>query len=105
MNRPVGIDPTKGVGTAYEGMVKVPRPGGIRKGWIEQFVVVCDFKIFLFDITPGRGSQPSHSPNQVLDIRFTRLHSGLSSASVLAPLHGFVLFQGQQILGQHCQRE
>ena len=69
MSRPIGIDPTKGVGTAYEGMVKVPRPGGIRKGWIEQFVVVCDFKIFLFDLSPGRGNQPSHSLNQVLDIR------------------------------------
>ena len=80
MSRPIGIDPTKGVGTAYEGMVKVPRPGGIRKGWIEQFVVVCDFKIFLFDLSPGRGNQPSHSLNQVLDIRcvLTRLSPNIT---------------------------
>ncbi|CAG9789990.1 unnamed protein product [Diatraea saccharalis] len=38
----------------------VPKPGGVKKGWMRQFVVVCDFKLFLYDI-----SQDS----QVLDMR------------------------------------
>lgn len=69
VKRPIGIDPTKGVGTAYEGHVRVPRPGGIRKGWMDQFVVVCDFKLFLYDVNPNRNNQPSLTVNQVLDMR------------------------------------
>ncbi|XP_048738047.2 serine/threonine-protein kinase MRCK alpha-like isoform X4 [Ostrea edulis] len=66
--RPMGIDVYKGIGTAYEGYVKVPRLGGIKKGWTRQFVVVCDFKLFLYDINPDR-NQPSHIVQQVLDMR------------------------------------
>ena len=70
VKRPIGIDPIKGVGTAYEGQVKVPKPGGIRKGWMDQFVVVCDFKLFLYDNLPSRNNQPSLSVSQVFDMRW-----------------------------------
>ncbi|XP_050718835.1 serine/threonine-protein kinase Genghis Khan-like isoform X3 [Eriocheir sinensis] len=67
--RPLGIDPTRGIGTAYEGFVKVPKPGGVKKGWSRQFVVVCDFKLFLYDISPERNALPSVWVSTVLDMR------------------------------------
>ncbi|CAC5362233.1 CDC42BP [Mytilus coruscus] len=66
--RPVGIDINRGIGTAYEGYVRVPRLGGIKKGWTRQFVVVCDFKLFLYDTLPDR-NQPTNVVQQVLDMR------------------------------------
>lgn len=67
--RPLGIDPTRGIGTAYEGYVKVPKLGTVKRGWIRQFVVVCDFKLFLYDISPDRSALPSVNVSQVLDMR------------------------------------
>ncbi|KAJ8981694.1 hypothetical protein NQ317_003415 [Molorchus minor] len=63
------IDPTRGIGTAYEGYVKVPKQGGVKRGWVRQFVVVCDFKLFLYDISADRNALPSVHVAQVLDMR------------------------------------
>lgn len=49
--------------------MKVPKSGAVKRGWIRQFVVVCDFKLFLYDITADRGSLPSVNVAQVLDMR------------------------------------
>ena len=65
----MGIDPTRGIGTAYEGYVRVPKPGGVKKGWIRQYVVVCDFKLFLYDISPDRSALPAVFVSQILDMR------------------------------------
>ena len=66
--RNYGIDPTTGIGTAYEGLVRLPRPGGIRKGWHQFKLVVCDFKMFFYMILPQNGSQ-SAAASLVVDMR------------------------------------
>ncbi|KAJ8410286.1 hypothetical protein AAFF_G00202670 [Aldrovandia affinis] len=66
---PLGIDPQKGIGTAYEGHVRVPKPAGVKKGWQRAIAVVCDFKLFLYDLAEGKASQPSVVVSQVIDMR------------------------------------
>uniref|UniRef100_A0A2K5KCT6 Serine/threonine-protein kinase MRCK alpha n=1 Tax=Colobus angolensis palliatus TaxID=336983 RepID=A0A2K5KCT6_COLAP len=77
---PLGIDPQKGIGTAYEGHVRIPKPAGVKKGWQRALAVVCDFKLFLYDIAEGKASQPSVVISQVIDMR----DEEFSVSSVLA---------------------
>lgn len=77
---PLGIDPQKGIGTAYEGHVRVPKPTGVKKGWQRALAVVCDFKLFLYEIAEGKASQPTVVVSQVIDMR----DEEFSVSSVLA---------------------
>ncbi|XP_067841293.1 serine/threonine-protein kinase MRCK alpha-like isoform X3 [Heptranchias perlo] len=77
---PLGIDPQRGIGTAYEGHVRVPKSAGVKKGWQRALAVVCDFKLFLYDIAEGKASQPSVVVSQVIDMR----DEEFSVSSVLA---------------------
>ncbi|KAJ7410153.1 CDC42 binding protein kinase alpha [Pitangus sulphuratus] len=77
---PLGIDPQKGIGTAYEGHVRVPKPSGVKKGWQRALAVICDFKLFLYDVAEGKASQPSVIVSQVIDMR----DEEFSVSSVLA---------------------
>ncbi|KAK2508571.1 hypothetical protein MC885_001767 [Smutsia gigantea] len=77
---PLGIDPQKGIGTAYEGHVRIPKPAGVKRGWQRALAVVCDFKLFLYDTAEGKASQPSVAVSQVIDMR----DEEFSVSSVLA---------------------
>lgn len=63
--KPIGLDPQRGIGTAYSGYVRIPRPGGVRKGWLRIYVVVCDFKLFLYDINCENSGSGSSSVSLV----------------------------------------
>ncbi|PVD25745.1 hypothetical protein C0Q70_13405 [Pomacea canaliculata] len=63
--RPIGSDMTKGV---IEGFVRVPRQGGIKKGWVREYMYICDFKLYLFEV-PENKNYPSQYIQQVIDMR------------------------------------
>ncbi|XP_053113811.1 serine/threonine-protein kinase MRCK beta isoform X4 [Hemicordylus capensis] len=79
--RPLGVDVQRGIGTAYKGYVKVPKPTGVKKGWQRAYAVVCDCKLFLYDVPEGKSTQPGVVASQVLDLR----DEDFCVSSVLAP--------------------
>ncbi|KAM7396076.1 hypothetical protein PAMA_007377 [Pampus argenteus] len=78
--RPQGVDVQRGIGTAYKGFVRIPKPSGVKKGWQRAFAVVSDCKLFLYDIPEGKSTQPGVVASLVLDLR----DEEFSVSSVLA---------------------
>ncbi|XP_068110727.1 serine/threonine-protein kinase MRCK beta isoform X2 [Hyperolius riggenbachi] len=78
--RPLGVDVQRGIGTAYKGYVRIPKPTGVKKGWQRAYAVVCDCKLFLYDIPEGKSMNPGVVSSQVVDLR----DEEFSVSSVLA---------------------
>ncbi|XP_061610743.1 serine/threonine-protein kinase MRCK beta isoform X2 [Phyllopteryx taeniolatus] len=78
--RPQGVDVQRGIGTAYKGYVRIPKPSGVKKGWQRAFAVVSDCKLFLYDVPEGKTTQPGVVASLVLDLR----DEEFSVSSVLA---------------------
>ncbi|XP_077949996.1 serine/threonine-protein kinase MRCK beta isoform X2 [Gasterosteus aculeatus] len=78
--RPQGIDVQRGIGTAYKGYVRIPKPSGVKKGWQRAFALVSDCKLFLYDVPEGKSTQPGVGASLVLDLR----DEEFSVSSVLA---------------------
>ncbi|XP_040188904.1 serine/threonine-protein kinase MRCK beta isoform X2 [Rana temporaria] len=78
--RPLGVDVQRGIGTAYKGFVRIPKPTGVKKGWQRAYAVVCDCKLFLYDVPEGKSMQPGVVASQVVDLR----DEDFSVSSVLA---------------------
>ncbi|KAM9840478.1 serine/threonine-protein kinase MRCK beta isoform 1-T1 [Aulostomus maculatus] len=78
--RPQGVDVQRGIGTAYKGYVRIPKPSGVKKGWQRAFAVVSDCKLFLYDVPEGKSTQPGVVASMVLDLR----DEEFSVSSVLA---------------------
>ena len=50
--------------------MQVPKPTGVKKGWQRAMAVVCDFKLFLYELGEGKATQPSVVVSQVIDMRY-----------------------------------
>nr|KAF6485444.1 hypothetical protein HJG63_010642 [Rousettus aegyptiacus] len=68
-NSALYLDPQEGMGTAYEGHVWIPKKGGTKKGWQRALAIVCDFKLFLYDMDEEKDLKPNVVVSQVIDMR------------------------------------
>ncbi|XP_051908622.1 serine/threonine-protein kinase MRCK beta isoform X1 [Hippocampus zosterae] len=79
--RPQGVDVQRGIGTAYKGHVRIPKPSGVKKGWQRAFAAVSDCKLFLYDVPEGKATQPGAAASLVLDLRDEEFSVSSVSAS------------------------
>jgi serine/threonine-protein kinase MRCK len=73
-----GVDFTRGIGTLMQGTLKVPKLGGVKKGWQEHFVLLSNARLFVCPIVDNR---PSLIPVQIVDIRDPQFTVGSVSES------------------------
>lgn len=45
---------------------QVPKPGGVKRGWMRAYAVVCDFKIFIYEAANEK--QTTNNIINVLDM-------------------------------------
>ena len=45
----------------------------MKKGWQRAFAVVCDCRLFLYDLPEGKSAQPGVLASQVLDIQLKKI--------------------------------
>lgn len=57
------------MGTVGTCTLQIPKPTGVKKGWQRAYAVVCDCKLFLYDLPEGKATQPGIVASQVLDLR------------------------------------
>lgn len=50
-------------------LFQIPKPTGVKKGWQRAYAVVCDCKLFLYEVPEGKSTQPVVMASQVLDLR------------------------------------
>ena len=65
-----GIDYLKGIGTLMQGTLKIPKPGGVKKGWTEHFVFLSSGRLFICPIIDN--AKAGIQPVQIIDIRDTQ---------------------------------
>ena len=61
-----GVDFTRGIGTLMQGSLKVPKLGGVKKGWIDHYVFLSNARLFVCPIVDNK---PSLIPAQIVDIK------------------------------------
>ena len=49
--------------------MKIPKAGGVRKGWQRAYAIVCDFKVFLHEPSNDDIHSPAAATTHVYDIR------------------------------------
>ena len=65
--RKLTFNAATGIGTVYQGLVRVPKPAGVKKGWIKQLMIICDYKIFFYEAIIDK--LQNLKINQIIDIR------------------------------------
>jgi len=49
--------------------VRIPKLGGVRKGWMRQYAIICDFKLFVHNV---QADTPKMTVTHLFDIKLDK---------------------------------
>lgn len=82
----------------------MPKPTGVKKGWQRAMAVVCDFKLFLYELGEGKATQPSVVVSQVIDMRWEELR-GADLRGHLPYFSEYKLLRSASCISQRTRHE
>ena len=62
-----GVNFAQGMGTIMQGHLRVPKPGGVKKGWQDHYVFLSNARLFVHPMVEA--ARPSLAPALIVDIR------------------------------------
>lgn len=84
------VDLARNTGTVNVGQVFIPKPKGVKRGWMKQFGAISGNRFFLFNISENKNQLISLIPSHFIDLKDRNFAAEKAQQQVNKYFHHFV---------------